>query len=110
MKSESIEALKKDLVKIGGAAGKVAGEKAGTEAGSKINIPKILAEAIAAATDAAEKAAKLAQASQQVNIKWIKQEIIVWKKTEPEMNLKQNKWHTKWGGNALWMKNIFWVI
>ena len=66
MKSESIETLKKDLVKIGGEAGKVDGDKAGTEAGSKINIPKILEEAIAAAVDAAEKAAKLAQASEQV--------------------------------------------
>ena len=68
MKSDSIETLKKDLVKIGGQAGKVAGEKAGTEAGSKINIPRILAEAIAAATEAAERAAKLAQASEQVHV------------------------------------------
>ena len=66
MKAEAVEALKKDLIVIGGSAGKVAGEKAGTEAGSKINIPKILTEAIAAAVEAAKKAAKLGQASEQV--------------------------------------------
>ena len=54
MKAEAVEVLKKDLIVIGGSAGKVAGEKAGTEAGSKINIPMILTEAIAAAVEAAK--------------------------------------------------------